>query len=483
MAIKLKKQAASTVQTPASTHVQLFMDSDGQPKIKDDTATITELSQSNFVTLNEQPSAPPTLANKVRIYSKDVAGISEFFVLDDQGQEVQITNNGAINVVSGGGTDTTVTSLATSVSPAADTSTYCFSPFTTITLPDGNANLGKRLSVTLGQPGGRILLTNPYLGGPPSPTNCNLFVNETGQYVLTTEQASVDPGVYEFRSIDFSAAGPGLVLWSIRRLAGAYGRKSGDTTHCLEGDFPAGYVQTPISATGGWYISGTGTTPATPVKDDTGAYNVGELVLAPFETNWPGLYRVVAPTGGVDWKWEMIESPGANPVNATEYRITLGEAYGARKFHTNNVGSPPNPGVDYLLEPAPCQVWPYDGTLLDGTGGGTHAHTNDKLLVGKTNMIDTSGGGPLAMTLVTPASFQAIIGERLAIKVGSGALSLVVVTVTLPIDQTMENPNNSYQVENPTTNLAFGVGGYAEWQLDSTGVWRSLNYIQGFTGA
>lgn len=474
MAIKLKKQAASTVQTPASTHVQFFVDSDGQPKVKDDSDTVVELSQSNFVTLNEQLSAPPTLADKVRLYAKDVAGVSEFFVLDDQGQEVQITNNGAINV--GGSTDTTSVNITTSVSVGVDTSTYCAAPFTTVTLPDATGvNLGKRLSVTFGNPGGRIVLTNPFTGG----SGTNILVNELGQFILTSgELASIDPGTYEFRSIDISALAPGLVAWTVHRLAGSYGRKSTDVRYCLEGDFPIGFVQTSIGTTGRWVITGTGTNPPTPTLDAVGSYTLGSLVLAPYASA-PGMYRVMTPVGGEDWRWEVIESTALDsPVSETEYRVSLGEIYGSRKFYTNVGGSPPNNGANYLLEQQPCQVWPIDGTYLDGDGSGSHAHLSDICLLGKTNLVDTTLG-PFSLELSAPTSPTAIIGERFAIKIALTGGVDSSVTILIVGTATIEDPDNG-SVGSSVILTTF-LGKYIEWQLDNTGVWRVVGKHIGFS--
>lgn len=41
-------------------------------------------------------TTPTTLANKVRLYSKDVSGVAEFFIKDDGGNEVQITSGGEL---------------------------------------------------------------------------------------------------------------------------------------------------------------------------------------------------------------------------------------------------------------------------------------------------------------------------------------------------------------------------------------------------
>ena len=103
MAIKIRKQAAASVEIPPSTHSQFFVDTDGLPKLKDDLGAVTDAAQAGQVTLNEQLSDPPAVADKVKLYSKDVLGISEFFARDDQGNVIQITSGGALNVPPAGG--------------------------------------------------------------------------------------------------------------------------------------------------------------------------------------------------------------------------------------------------------------------------------------------------------------------------------------------------------------------------------------------
>ena len=102
MAIKVRKQAAASVETPPNTHLQFFVDTDGLPKLKDDLGNVTDAAQAGQVTLNEQGSDPAAVANKVKLYSKDVDGVAEFFALDDQGNVIQITSNGALNAGGGG---------------------------------------------------------------------------------------------------------------------------------------------------------------------------------------------------------------------------------------------------------------------------------------------------------------------------------------------------------------------------------------------
>lgn len=97
MAIKVRKQAAASVETPPDTHVQFFVDTDGLPKLKDSLDVVTDAAQAGQVTLNEQLTDPPAVADKVKLYSKDVGGIAEFFARDDQGNVIQITSNGDLS--------------------------------------------------------------------------------------------------------------------------------------------------------------------------------------------------------------------------------------------------------------------------------------------------------------------------------------------------------------------------------------------------
>jgi len=49
-----------------------------------------------------EQATPTAEANKIKLYSKDMLGASEFFVQDDLGNEVQVTSGGAVNGSSGG---------------------------------------------------------------------------------------------------------------------------------------------------------------------------------------------------------------------------------------------------------------------------------------------------------------------------------------------------------------------------------------------
>jgi hypothetical protein len=117
MSIKLRKKPAALVAIPDGSYVQLFVDEDGLPKLKDSVGDITQLSQSAVVTLVEQGSDPTPTANQLKIYSKDVAGNTEMFVVDSSGNEIQVTDDGT---VAGGGA---ASAIATSGTPVAITPT------------------------------------------------------------------------------------------------------------------------------------------------------------------------------------------------------------------------------------------------------------------------------------------------------------------------------------------------------------------------
>lgn len=94
MSINFKKKSASLVPTPSDIHVQLFVDSDGLPKIKDNTGTVTSLSQSAVMVLTEQLASPSAESNKFKLYAKDVAGNTELFAIDSDGNEIRVTFDG-----------------------------------------------------------------------------------------------------------------------------------------------------------------------------------------------------------------------------------------------------------------------------------------------------------------------------------------------------------------------------------------------------
>ena len=89
MAIKVRKQAAASVATPPSTHLQFFVDSDGTPKLKDSFGTVYAVSQTGNVVLTEI-TTPAPIPDRVLVYAKDVLGVSQPFVMLDDGTEIQL---------------------------------------------------------------------------------------------------------------------------------------------------------------------------------------------------------------------------------------------------------------------------------------------------------------------------------------------------------------------------------------------------------
>lgn len=100
MSIKIRKRDASTIPLPDGVYVNLFVDSDGLPKIKDSDGNVTQLSQSAVLSLVEQGISPSAEANKFKVYGKDVAGNTELFFKDSSGNEIQVTDGGGM---AGGG--------------------------------------------------------------------------------------------------------------------------------------------------------------------------------------------------------------------------------------------------------------------------------------------------------------------------------------------------------------------------------------------
>jgi hypothetical protein len=258
----------------------------------------------------------------------------------------------------------------------------------TVTLPDGTAtsNRGKRLTITFSGDNNTVLT----VGGAS-----NSFAPP-----FTSELISLSSGTYEFRANYIAAFS--FALWSVGYSDGTLARRSIDVDFCLEGNFPINYVRAPVGA-GRWTLTATVDTPSMPVVDGGGTFSPGETVLAPFDANYPGLYRVNVMNAPTDWQVELIEAP-LNRAHLlgdseTEYRIRYGEAYGSRAFLSNGSRAGDIP-INYALQAAPCAPYPtghYLGTEFEFGG-----HLSSELLVGRTNIIDASSGGPFSFTLLGP---------------------------------------------------------------------------------
>lgn len=97
MSIALRKRPGAGVPTPSQMHTTLFADESGNPCLKDSNGVVTPMTNAGGpVQLNEQAATPATVAGAIKLYSKDVDGHTEFFVLDDVGNEIQVTSNGAL---------------------------------------------------------------------------------------------------------------------------------------------------------------------------------------------------------------------------------------------------------------------------------------------------------------------------------------------------------------------------------------------------
>lgn len=92
----------SDIPTPPPGAFTWFVDLAGVPSIKRDDGSVVPSATllGGPVPLDEQGVVPTPVANRGFVYSKDVGGITELFYEDEGGQEIQITDNGA---VAGGG--------------------------------------------------------------------------------------------------------------------------------------------------------------------------------------------------------------------------------------------------------------------------------------------------------------------------------------------------------------------------------------------
>ena len=92
MSIKLKKQASGSIVRPPASHLAFFVDQNGVPSVMDSEGVVSPAVtvDGSPLSLNEQGEAPDPEADKVKLYAKDVAGVSQPFFITDDGTEVQI---------------------------------------------------------------------------------------------------------------------------------------------------------------------------------------------------------------------------------------------------------------------------------------------------------------------------------------------------------------------------------------------------------
>lgn len=98
MSAKIRKRAAADVPTPTRLDVvELFFDTDDVLKFKDNKGVVrTAISVAGSpVSLAKQNSAPASAADKIKLYAKLASGNLEAFVRDNNGNEIQLTSDGA----------------------------------------------------------------------------------------------------------------------------------------------------------------------------------------------------------------------------------------------------------------------------------------------------------------------------------------------------------------------------------------------------
>jgi len=124
--------------------------------------------------LTEDGGIPPTGTNKGAFYTKDIAGITEGFYVDDQGRQIQLTDDGAAIGGGGGGGG----------------------PSTTDDLPEGQVNLyytDVRVSAN-----GDVIAGASHAASPHAPTdaqkNSDILIGEIEAVLIGTITSHTHPG-------------------------------------------------------------------------------------------------------------------------------------------------------------------------------------------------------------------------------------------------------------------------------------------------
>lgn len=99
MPVTLRKMSEALVQRPTEPgKAALFLDEDGNPRYLEATGPSKPAASliGGPLELVVQGAAPATAAGTSKLYAKRVAGRAEAFVLDGDGNEVQLTSGGAL---------------------------------------------------------------------------------------------------------------------------------------------------------------------------------------------------------------------------------------------------------------------------------------------------------------------------------------------------------------------------------------------------
>lgn len=376
---------------------------------------------------------------------------------------------GAVPGGGGGGTDTTEIVTADTLDPEASHAYYCNTAAMTVTMPDASVeeNIGKRITITFKEPFNLVRATTT--------ETTNKFVDALGQAV--DELANLPAGSYVFEAL-YDLGSPSIAYWVMHQLAPVDAGVI-DVDYCYPEALPI-YDVVPVGDGDRYQLEGTGDSPDKLKIDGTGEYEAGQTLLVPFDIGDEhsiAVFKVINNDAADDWQIESLyvfpaveELPNRSEL---EYRIVNGEQWGGRRFRTNAKGNttlPPN----YVLQRDPLECWPTDGTLLDGTSGGSFAHKNNEILAGRNNLLTVSGSHTLS--LVYPSTDYAK-GERFAVTVAGGGGSAWTIDVSGGDADGIGDPNGEIDATSITWSLH--LGGYIEWQLCADGIWRVVSYIEG----
>jgi hypothetical protein len=369
----------------------------------------------------------------------------------------------------GSNADTTVLVPGDTLSPEVDHAYYCLSACT-VTLPNATiaGNVGKRLAVTFSQK--RNLVRGESLESP------NSLIDALGQPV--GELPNLPAGTYVFEAMLDTGVTP-TGFWVMHQLApvdvGVI-----DVDYCYPEELPI-YSVTSVGTGTRYQLEGTGDSPDKLKFDGQGNYAAGQTLIVPFDVGdvqRVAVFKVINNDAPDDWQLESLYVfPGVSELpNDTEleYHVRFGEQWGGRRFRTNAKGNAFLPQY-YVLQRAPLECWPPDGSLLTGTGSGSFGHLDDKILAGKNNLLNVSGSHTLK--LVCPSTSYAK-GERFAVTGCSGGGPW---TIDVSDTDAVGISDVAGAVGGTSVLVTFAEGTYVEWQLCADETWRVVSYIQGTT--
>lgn len=164
------------------------------------------------VTLEEQPSSPSNIANKGRLFTKDVSGETELFYIDAGGTEFRITDNGKLLLLGtnnswtkGQATPEVSVTYASTITPDASLSNAFRVTLTgnVILAPPSNPKDGQVLTIRFLQDGtgSRILSFGSTLYGN---TNDDLAL-------------STDAGKHDFLTLFYNGAGSKWYVLNLKK--------------------------------------------------------------------------------------------------------------------------------------------------------------------------------------------------------------------------------------------------------------------------